>query len=228
MYIHQQIFNNTLMRQHFCNAYLRYWKVTENKRSDIMSLITDVTWAMVLVTAVLAIITVVSTILTQYQNKNLNKHNTKTLELMRASHKPTLFLDLFRKWKGGKNSTLTNDYIYWITVRNDGIGTAINVDLFYKFGRMPNLESREVWKSSEKDFELHYRGDNIGNISAGKTWIERFWPLEEDSNDLNSIYAVRLMANCEDIFGEKNYEVKRNIDIEDIKEISDIKEIPNL
>lgn len=193
-----------------------------------MSSITDfATLAMAIATMGLAWFTRKSIKSTQDHNRTVDEYNKQTLEVIRASHKPTLFLDLFKKWKGRTGSTLPNNYIYWVTVRNDGMGPAINVKLFHKFARMPSLKPGEGWKSSEKDFELYYRGDwNIGNIAAGKTWRESFWPLEEESSDLNSIYAVSLMANCEDIFGEKNYGIKREIHIDDIKEISDLKEIP--
>jgi len=113
---------------------------------------------MAIATAVLAWFTRKSIKSTQDHNRTVDKYNKQTLEVMKASHKPALSFDLFRKWKGGKNSTLTNDYIYWITVRNDGMGTARNVKLFHKFGRMPSLKPGEGWKSSEEDFELHYRG----------------------------------------------------------------------
>jgi len=109
-----------------------------------------------------------------------------------------------------------NRYTYGITVRNDGMGPAKKVNLQYQFGRMHI--TGEIWEESEKDFGPYAEFSNLGNIAPGRKWEGRLGDLKEKSSDLGPIYAVRLKASCEDVFGKKNYEVERKMHLEDAEE----------
>lgn len=168
-------------------------------------------------TLLLAIVTAISIRLTQDHNKKVDKYNEETLEVMRKSHEPVLSLDLWKSWKKGQEPTSTASYTYWITVRNDGMGPARNVELKYRFGRM-HIKPGEVWEESEKDFDLHVIDLPMGSIATGSVLEERLLDSKENSSDLDSRYAVRLKASYEDIFGKKYYESERERHLDDVEE----------
>ena len=181
----------------------------------LVDLTIDSITLMAIGTMILAIITVISTMLTQRHNKRVDEYNKQTLEVMQKSHEPALSLDL---WKKELVITSTGTrYTYGITVRNDGMGPAIKVNLQYQFGRM-RIKPGEIWEESEKDFGPHIMVSNLGNIAPGRAWEGRLGDLKEKSSDLGSIYAVRLKASCEDVFGKKNYEVEQTVHLEDAEE----------
>jgi len=168
-------------------------------------------------TLTLAIVTAISIWLTQKHNKKVDKYNEETLEVMRKSHEPVLSLDLWKSWKKGHEPTSTTSYTYWITVRNDGMGPARNVEVQYRFGRM-HIKSGKEWKESEKDFDLQGISLPMGSIATGGMLEGRLLDTKENSSDLDSRYAVRLKASYEDVFGKKYYEVEQTVHLEDAEE----------
>ena len=192
----------------------------KNWEGEIMNLTVDPiiltgwgTFAMAIVTFFGVIVTVTSTIVTHRHNKKVDEHSEQTLEVMRKAYEPALSLDLWRKEKKvlSANGKKTHPN-YGITVRNDGTGPAKNVKFYYRF----YVERRELgetsWRESENDLELGGPIFDIGNIAPSREWEWRLNTIKED------VYAVHLEASCEDVFGKKNYELKRKIHLEDTEE----------
>lgn len=184
-----------------------------NLTVDPITLTGWATFAMAIVTFMLVIATAISTILTHRHNKKVDEHSEQTLEVMRKAYEPALSLDLWRKEKkvlsaNGKKIKP----VYGITVRNDGMGPAKNVELHYRFYCM-RIEPGKTWEESENDLEPHGPIFDIGNIASSREWEVRLVDITKED-----VYAVHLEASCEDVFGKKNYELKRKIHLEDTEE----------
>ena len=150
------------------------------------------------------------------------KYNKEILEVMRKSYEPALSLELWKTTPGPPYQVEGSDkipYIYGVTIRNDGMGPAKNVKLTCWQGYMPlPTETEEIWKESDKDFTDGPTFNDIVNIAPRRKCEKRLGDLKNVSEGKGPVYAVTLQAICEDVFGNKNYEVKCKIHLDDAEE----------
>lgn len=171
---------------------------------DPISLTGWATFAMAVVTFILAMAAFVSIYYTNEQNGTVNNHNEQTLDLMRKAFEPTLSLDLSKDRHGRPNC-------YEITVRNDGNGVAKKVKLCYCFYIQTEV-SGETWVESENDLESHGPILDLGNLGSG---LKRYESTGEiDGNK----YAIYLEARCRDVFGKECKFINSKIHFDDAEE----------
>jgi hypothetical protein len=152
--------------------------------------LTDATLLMVIATLIMAAIALISTISAHFHNKNI-------LDIMQKEYEPVLSVRWRREQLIPIRKDLEEIIRPAIIVKNNGKGTAKNVEIRY----------RSVDRNGPKD----WKKEIIDSISAGGQA-----EIEWQSIDAETC-AIEIDISCDDIFGEK-YNFKQKLYLKDEKE----------
>ena len=125
----------------------------------------------------------------------------KTLaEIQKTSLEPVLAVTLWKYCYEGQEELSS----FGITIKNDGLGPAKNVKLLINWALTQTIKKPGKW--AKHDFNInHFYGESItdiGTIGAKEKKEETKLPIPGNLK-FNDVYGVRLIATCEDIFGNK-------------------------